>query len=79
MVLHHLVSCIYYKEFYGLALDQDVLRGEIVLDIDGHAAARQVADVSDARPDDVLAAQDPHERLGLGRGLHDDEGLSRGP
>ena len=60
----------------GLALDQDVLRGEVVLDIDGHAAARQVADVSNARPDNVLAAQDPHERFGLGRRLHDDEGFS---
>ena len=71
----------------------DVVRGEVAVDVDGHAApglvlnllgdfARalgQVADVPDARLDPKLAAEEPRQCLGFCRRLDDDQGFRHKP
>ena len=57
----------------GLALDENVLGGEVVLDVDRHAAFRKIADVPDTRLHDEVPAEVAGDRARLRRRLDDDE------
>ena len=51
-------------------------RHETFFDIDAELVARQVAQVPAAGHDLIAAAEEPFDRLGLGRRFHDDQVLS---
>ena len=61
------------RQHFRLALDRDVLRLKIVLEIHAQLTGRQVFDMSDRRHDRITAAQIFRNRPRLGRRLNDNQ------
>ena len=60
-------------EDFGFALDDHVLRLEVMLEVDAQLAGGEILHVADGGQNRVAAAQIPGDRSGFGWGLHNDQ------